>query len=146
MYTYLAVYSYVQRIFSLTAKILHRLFMNMSAVPSRSPFSRGPYSRLLKSGYSRNTMNPAIHSLPLQHASSATASKQRVLENPKKFNPPSHGRRLKESMPRHYGPELTQEQRFGQETKQYPNMMPPQGSFMYWFLTSRSIHLWITMV
>ena len=24
--------------------------------------------------------------------------------------------------------------------------MPPEGSFMYWFLTNRSIHLWITLV
>lgn len=33
-----------------------------------------------------------------------------------------------------------------QKTKRYPHMMPPEGSFMHWFLTDRTIHLWITIV
>jgi len=33
-----------------------------------------------------------------------------------------------------------------QANKQYPRMMPPEGSFLHWFLTNRSIHLWITLV
>ncbi|KAL9639987.1 MAG: hypothetical protein Q9164_000565 [Protoblastenia rupestris] len=84
--------------------------------------------------------NPAT----CRFASSRT-SKPRVLEKPTRFNPPSHGRRIKEHIPRHYGPELTQQQEAAQETRQYPNMMPPKGTFMHWFLTNRGIHTWITM-
>ena len=68
------------------------------------------------------------------------------LEMPTKFNPPSHGRRLKQQIPRHYGPELTQQEKVEQNTKKYPNMMPPPDSFMYWFITSRGVHLFITLV
>ena len=68
------------------------------------------------------------------------------LEKPARFNPPSHGRRLKQQIPRHYGPELTQQQRVEQKTKKYPNMMPPPDTFMYWFLTNRGIHVFISLV
>ena len=77
---------------------------------------------------------------------SASASKPRVLEKPTKFNPPSHGKRLKQQVPRSYGPQLTEEQKTEQEKKQYPHMMPPEGTFMYWFLTNRGIHTFITLV
>ena len=77
---------------------------------------------------------------------SARTPKHQVLEKPTKFNPPSHGRRLKEHIPRHYGPELTQQQKVEQKQKQYPRMMPPPGTFMFWFLTNRNIHTWITLV
>ncbi|KAL6717445.1 hypothetical protein ACLMJK_005360 [Lecanora helva] len=79
-----------------------------------------------------------------RHASTNTAKPIR-LEKPTKFVPPSHGRRLKEHLPRHYGPELTRTQKTEQAVKKYPNMMPPKGTFMYWLLTSRDIHTWITM-
>lgn len=32
------------------------------------------------------------------------------------------------------------------KTKRYPNMMPPEGSFMWRFLTDRRLHMWITLV
>jgi len=85
------------------------------------------------------------HSLSCHYAS-ASPSKPRTLEKPTKFRPPSHGQRLKEHVPRHYGPELTKEQKTEQKTKQYPRMMPPEGSFMFWFLTNQTIHLVITLV
>ncbi|KAF6230405.1 hypothetical protein HO133_004747 [Letharia lupina] len=69
----------------------------------------------------------------------------RILEKPTKFNPPSHGKRLKQQIPRHYGPQLTGEQRNEQQTKKYPNMMPAPGTFMHWFLTSRGIHTFISL-
>ena len=68
------------------------------------------------------------------------------LEKPAKFNPPSHGRRPKQQIPRYYGPELTQQQKVEQKTKKYPNMMPPPGTFLYWFLTNRGIHVTISLV
>ena len=92
---------------------------------------------------------PASYAL-LPHRScryaSTSPSKPRVLEKPTKFNPPSHGKRLKERMPRIYGPEITYEQRKEQGKSYYPNMMPPEGTFMHWFLMNRSIHLWIILV
>ncbi|KAG8531110.1 uncharacterized protein KY384_004467 [Bacidia gigantensis] len=49
------------------------------------------------------------------------------------------------NVPRNYGPELTHEQVARQNTKYYPNMMPPKGTFLHWFLTNTWIHLWITL-
>ena len=74
--------------------------------------------------------------------------KPRVLEKPTKFNPPSHGARIPTSRrpQRTYGAPLTEAQKREQANKQYPRMMPPEGSFMHWFLTNRAIHLWITLV
>ncbi len=85
---------------------------------------------------------------PCRHASNKSPpSKPIVLEKPAKFNPPSHGARLKSKAPRQYpGPPLSIQQVEEQKTKQYPHMMPPEGSFMYWFLTNRSIHVCITLV
>ncbi|MCJ1246280.1 hypothetical protein MMC30_003486 [Trapelia coarctata] len=77
---------------------------------------------------------------------SNTSSKPRVLEKPAKFNPPSHPARLNRPPPRQYpGPPLSASEMEAQKTKQYPHMMPPEGSFMHWFLTNRSIHVYITL-
>lgn len=83
---------------------------------------------------------------------SSSKGKPIYLEKPARFNPPSHGSRLpsgknkerrqEAALPRSYGPELTEEQR----AKQYPHMMPNEGTFMHWFLTNRAIHAWITLV
>ena len=88
-----------------------------------------------------------LRRLPTQtrHAST-NPPKPRVLEKPAKFNPPSHPQRLQRKIPRHYGPDLTAQERHVQQTKQYPAMMPPDGSWMRWFLTNRSIHMYITLV
>ena len=83
---------------------------------------------------------------PICRNASASTSKPRVLEKPTRFNPPSHGKRLKKQTPRQYGPQLTGEQKTEQETKRYPRMMPPEGTFMHWFLTSQGIHTFIALV
>jgi len=70
-------------------------------------------------------------------------SKPLVLEKPTKFNPPSHGQRLRKEAPRYPGPNLSAEDAANQQTKKYPNMMPPPGTFKQWFLNDRSIHIWI---
>ncbi|KAI4199239.1 MAG: hypothetical protein LQ346_002616 [Caloplaca aetnensis] len=83
-----------------------------------------------------------------RHASSAgSPSKQRVLEKPTKFYPPSHPQRLaKRKVPRQYaGPPLSEAQREAQKVKKYPNMMPAEGTFMYWFLNSHLLHMSITL-
>ncbi|TVY57390.1 hypothetical protein LCER1_G000829 [Lachnellula cervina] len=71
--------------------------------------------------------------------------KQIVLEKPAKFNPPSHpAKKWKE--PRQYpGPKLSEEEAASLKHKQYPNMMPPKGTFMHWFVNNKSIHLYITL-
>lgn len=84
----------------------------------------------------------------VRYASTADSSqKPIVLEKPSKFNPPSHGSRLKKnSTPRHYGPQLTKDEIDVQNTKHYPGMMAPQGSWSHWFWHSRLLHTFITMV
>ena len=84
--------------------------------------------------------------LPSYRYVSTNTARPIRLEKPIKFVPPSHGKRLKQQIPRHYGPELTQTQKTEQATKQYPHMMPPPGTFMFWFLTNRTIHVFITLV
>lgn len=119
---------------------------NMSLSVPRFLLPRGPllsYTQL-----ARPIKPPRVvrHNLPICRNASASTSKPRVLEKPTKFNPPSHGKRLKQQIPRQYGPKLTGEQESEQQTKKYPNMMPAKGTFMYWFLTSRGIHTFISLV
>jgi hypothetical protein len=70
-----------------------------------------------------------------------------VLEQPDKFRPPSHPSRIARRRKRmYYGRDLTEEDKAELDSKQYPYAFPPKQSFMHWFLTNRSIHLWITLV
>lgn len=78
--------------------------------------------------------------------SSKPPSKPLVLEKPTKFNPPSHGARLRKEAPRYPGPQLSAEEETAQRTKKYPNMMAPEGSFMHWFINNKSIHIYISLV
>lgn len=77
---------------------------------------------------------------------SSQPGKPIVLEKPDQFRPPSHPARLPRKKIRNYGPALTQEQEAQQKTKQYPHMMPPEGSFFHSFLTDKWLHVWIAMV
>jgi hypothetical protein len=78
--------------------------------------------------------------------------KNRILEKPDKFRPPSHPQRIvspartPSGQPVNYGPRLTAKEREEQNKKQYPSMFPPEGTVMFNFLTSRWIHVWIAMV
>ena len=117
----------------------------------------GPVSRSL--GSSPRTAHTAWRSprraclKQVSYASSSASTNeggdtaQRVLEKPSRFNPPSHpSRRAARGPARAYpGPPLPEAARRAQATRQYPNMMPPEGSFGHWFLTNRSIHIWITL-
>lgn len=80
---------------------------------------------------------------PIRNASTSPP-KPRLLDKPERFNPPSHGSRPK-AKPRTYGAPLSEPERDAQRTKQYPHMMPPEGSFMYWFLTTRNVHTFISV-
>ena len=126
--------------------------MKMSAPIPRFLLPRGymrpyapytPYAQLPKLVKLSQT---AHRTPPICRNASASTSKPRVLEKPTRFNPPSHGKRLKKQIPRQYGPQLTGEQKTEQETKRYPRMMPPEGTFMHWFLTSHGIHTFIALV
>ncbi|KAA6415133.1 MAG: hypothetical protein FRX48_01885 [Lasallia pustulata] len=92
---------------------------------------------------------PSLANLPLtRHASNsskpASAPKPLVLEKPSRFNPPSHSARR--ARPRQYpGPPLSAPEKEAQQTRKYPHMFPTEGTFMHWFLTNRSIHLYITL-
>ena len=89
-----------------------------------------------------------LRALPVCRNASTNPSKPIVLEKPEKFNPPSHPQRLnKRPAPRNYpGPRLSESQVEEQKTKQYPNTLPPEGTWRYWFLTNRRIHVFITLV
>lgn len=79
--------------------------------------------------------------------SSKPVPKGRLLEKPTRFNPPSHPARLprRNRQPAFQVP-LSAKEKEQQKRKQYPHMMPPEGTFFHWFLTNRTIHVWITMV
>ncbi|GAO17710.1 uncharacterized protein UV8b_01359 [Ustilaginoidea virens] len=69
-----------------------------------------------------------------------------VLEKPARFNPPSHGSRLKRNaVPKHYGPELTAAEVAAQNKREYPGLMSPEGTWSHWFWNSRLLHTFITM-
>ncbi|KAK3623644.1 hypothetical protein LTR56_021507 [Elasticomyces elasticus] len=82
----------------------------------------------------------------LRYASTTPPPKPRLLEKPERFNPPSHPSRIR-SRPKYanYGAPLSGHEREAQKTRRYPHMMPPPGSFMFWFLTDRNLHLFITL-
>jgi hypothetical protein len=95
--------------------------------------------------------------LPSRHFSSSRPSltttitnppKAHLLEKPEKFRPPSHPQRLNaRRIPRHYaGPALPAAELEAQSTRQYPHTFPNKGTRMYWFLTNRYIHLFISLV
>lgn len=84
--------------------------------------------------------------ITLRRLASTKPGGPRVLEKPERFNPPSHGARLpKKQIPRHYGGELSEAEVKVQAQKDYPMTMPAKGSFAHWFLTSRWIHMVITV-
>lgn len=128
---------------------------------------------LLPRGISRSTIHLLYAQPAVQHAlrntnrnniyhtrilrrfkSSSTPSKKGpkgpVLEKPDKFRPPSHpARRVVNTnrAPRNYpGPAPSAKEISEKQTKQYPNMFPPEGTVMFKFLTNRGIHVWISMV
>ncbi|EON67392.1 hypothetical protein W97_06645 [Coniosporium apollinis CBS 100218] len=106
-----------------------------------------PYLPLLR--HQRALQRQPALPITSRNASSKSTRNERpiVLEKPDKFRPPSHGARLPpRKQPQYtYGARLTDEQIAEQKTKQYPHMMPPEGSFTHWILTNRMLHTWISL-
>ena len=80
-------------------------------------------------------------------------SKPIVLEKPDKFRPPSHAaRRNARSTTSMYGAGaaynqgMSEKERIESKKKSYPHMFPEEGTTMHWFLTTRWVHVSITMV
>lgn len=96
----------------------------------------------------RGVRIPLSQNIRVRFASSSDRSqKPIVLEKPAKFNPPSHGSRLKRNTtPRHYGPQLTPSEIAARGRKHYPGLMAPEGTWSHWFWHSRLLHTFITMV
>lgn len=72
-----------------------------------------------------------------------------VLEQPTRFNPPSHGARLPRKdrpLQQHYGGSLSSEEVASQRRREYPGLMAPQGTWAHWFWNSQGLHLSITLV
>lgn len=120
----------------------------MSAVTSIPRFllPRGAPSLRRQQAFLRRLQLPATSSPPVRRHASTQPNKPLVLEKPERFNPPSHGARVR-AKPRSYpGPALSEVEREEQKTKQYPHMMPAEGTFMHWFLTNKMLHTFITLV
>lgn len=88
----------------------------------------------------------------IRRASSKPGESRRVLEKPAKFNPPSHGSRLRKGaggssphIPRHYGPALGAEEKAQQSRRHYPGLMAPKGTWAHWVWHSKLLHTCITM-
>ncbi|KAF2722781.1 hypothetical protein K431DRAFT_221459 [Polychaeton citri CBS 116435] len=92
----------------------------------------------------RSSPYRSIFNSAVQRHASSNIPKPRVLAKPERFNPPSHPSRIRAARPS-YGAPLNERERQAQKTRQYPHMMPPEGTFFHWFLTNRTIHLWISM-
>lgn len=132
---------HVSCIASLASTIMASLRLRWGVVVPRGGFQM--HSRQLQ--LLRRSPSPSpLLSPPSRCASTERPAppKPRVLEKPDKFRPPSHPSRIRQKTRYTYGPELTQ----SQKSRRYPHMMPPEGSFMHWFLTNRSIHLYISLV
>ncbi|OJD13908.1 hypothetical protein AJ78_05698 [Emergomyces pasteurianus Ep9510] len=91
-------------------------------------------------------------------SSSSSSSKPKspsgriVLEKPDRFRPPSHparrvmNPRASQQQPHNYpGPRLSEAELAEKKTKRYPHMFPPEGTVLHKFLTSKGIHVWISM-
>ena len=119
----------------------------MSApIPQFLPLRRRLPARL-PSVSSLYVQSPPRWTLPSYRNASTASSKPIVLEKPERFNPPSHPARLDRRPPRNYpGPPVSERERQVQKTKQYPNSMPPEGTWRYWFLTTKIVHIYIVLV
>ena len=49
-------------------------------------------------------------------------------------------------MPRHYGPQMTEQRVLELDKTEFPHMLPPRGTWKHWFLTSRLFHTWFALV
>ncbi|KAL2116729.1 hypothetical protein VTJ04DRAFT_8897 [Mycothermus thermophilus] len=87
---------------------------------------------------------PIIH---LRHSSTGgNPPAQKVLAKPERFTPPSHGSRLpRKQIPRHYGGDLSADEKAAQQVRDYPFMPPPPGSKADRILNNRWIHVAITV-
>jgi hypothetical protein len=101
--------------------------------------------------WARYRVFPKSQSVLIRYASSSSStggSKPLVLEKPARFNPPSHGARLpkNKATPKHYGGDLSFEEKQAQKVKDYPGLPAPEGTWAHWFWNSRAFHLFVTMV
>lgn len=101
----------------------------------------------------RPRLTAPSQSFRIRNASTSTSPKKKpasskplVLEKPAKFVPPSHGSKLRKEAPRYPGPNLSAEEKARMKTTKYPHMMPPEGTFMHWFVNNKSIHMYIALV
>jgi hypothetical protein len=132
---------------------------SLTSIP-RFLLPRGPLLlRAAPTSRSTSTILPLPLPLAIRHASAKAPpprkpladqlrNQPRVIPQPDKYRPPSHGRRTprSETQQKSYGAPLSAEEKERMRKKKYPNMMAPEGTFMHWFLHNRSIHLWITSV
>lgn len=125
----------------------------MATTALRFLLSRGRYKSNYNSAGIDQSFSRTRRPLDVcRYASSTTppatvTRKPRVLGKPLKYNPPSHPSRINQPPPRNFpGPQMSPEKIEERKNKRYPHMMPPEGSFMFWFLTNKYIHMCICLV
>ncbi|OKL61263.1 hypothetical protein UA08_03193 [Talaromyces atroroseus] len=113
---------------------------------------------LLPRGIPSHTLRYARRNFSSSSARRAAEDKPRTLAQPDKFRPPSHpARRVLQTRngkvvsqnvrdPFNYpGRPLSAKEKEERKTKRYPNMFPAEGTVLFKFLTTRWIHVWISM-
>jgi len=107
----------------------------------------------LRSRRSHNVSQPSRRYASSSASGPPSPPKQIVLDQPDKFRPPSHAaRRNTRSTTAMYGggaaynQGMSQAERAKSKQKSYPHMFPNEGTTMHWFLTTRWVHVSITMV
>ncbi|KAK7753853.1 hypothetical protein SLS62_004219 [Diatrype stigma] len=117
------------------------------AAKHSAPTKKSQVSSAATTGASAATKSAPNKAGPSTAAAAAgpPSSKPIVLEKPERFNPPSHGKRLPRSVPKHYGGAATAEEVQARKAKQYPGLPPPDNTWSHWVIHSRGIHLFITL-
>lgn len=114
------------------------------------------------SGLARAAARSAKHTVPKSSATSTASPASRPLapapgpdrtfdkvqlEKPAKYNGPSHAAsNARQGKTYIYGGDLTAGAKAAQAKKQYPHMMPPEGSWTHWLLNSRKLHTGVALV
>lgn len=126
----------------------------MAATTASIPRFLLPQNGLIWRGISHTGRTSRSNRVAVRFSSSSSttppappASGPRVLEKPERFNPPSHGARLprKNATPRHYGGDLSQQEKTEQAVREYPMTPPVNGTWAHRLLYSPWLHVTITV-
>lgn len=127
--------------------------MQALARPRNRPQIHNLKHESIASTHRASTSAPFVRNVSSSSQQPPPSKKPIVLEQPDKFRPPSHGaRRNARSTTSMYGggsaynQGMTAREYEASKQKSYPHMFPQEGTKMHWFLTTRWVHVTLTMV